>query len=376
LASEARWVAWRYEPRGRKPTKVPYSPGDGKAKCNDPRTWGTRAEAETRARKLIDGQNSGGIGIQLGDLGSGMHLGGIDLDSCFGHDDELAPWAEAILRVVPAYTERSPSGRGLKLFFYVASAHVRPFLDLIGVLPSRWGTRRDAAGEDARDHGPAIEVYLSHRYFAVTDQWWPSQPDYIATLDWPSLERIAQLIPCSKSDGAVRNGKDTSRSAIAFRKGIELRRSCATFEQMCEALRSDPETREWVRENCEANDQRQLRRIYDAPDDDFERSEKGAVIPNSQVNIRLGLAKLGVRVAHNIFADRTLVDGPDDKPRRYLGDPKLEALYLLVDSGFVRVSISSAWSCKTKRGGIRFIRSGTISPHCIGMANPGSRHGW
>src|SRR5262249_40905366 len=151
---------------------------------------------------------------------------------CFGHDDELAPWAEAILGAAPTYTERSPSGRGLKLFSYVASAHVRPFLDLIGVLPSRWGTRRDAAGEDARDHGPAIEVYLSHRYFAVTDQWWPSQPDYIATLDWPSLERIAQLIPCSKSDGAVRNGKDTSRSAIAFRKGIELRRSCATFEQM------------------------------------------------------------------------------------------------------------------------------------------------
>src|SRR3954452_2956512 len=52
LAGDPRWVVWRNELRGKKgkPTKVPYAPGgDGKAKANDPATWGTRSEAEARA---------------------------------------------------------------------------------------------------------------------------------------------------------------------------------------------------------------------------------------------------------------------------------------------------------------------------------------
>src|SRR5216683_2164223 len=33
----------------------------------------------------------------------------------------------------------------------------RPFLDRIDVQPGHWGCRRGVPGEDARDHGPAIE---------------------------------------------------------------------------------------------------------------------------------------------------------------------------------------------------------------------------
>jgi len=50
LAYERRWVAWRTELRGGKPTKVPYAPLGGRAKADDPSTWGTRAEAEGRAQ--------------------------------------------------------------------------------------------------------------------------------------------------------------------------------------------------------------------------------------------------------------------------------------------------------------------------------------
>ena len=63
LADEPRWVAWRNEDRGRKPTKIPYAPKGQRAKADDPSTWGTRAEAEARASKIINGQG-GGIGIQ------------------------------------------------------------------------------------------------------------------------------------------------------------------------------------------------------------------------------------------------------------------------------------------------------------------------
>jgi hypothetical protein len=79
LAGEQRWVAWRNELRGSDQTKVPYSSAGKKAKANDPSTWSIRVAAEARAAKVVNGQG-GGIGLQLGDLGGGSHLGGIDLD--------------------------------------------------------------------------------------------------------------------------------------------------------------------------------------------------------------------------------------------------------------------------------------------------------
>jgi Family of unknown function (DUF5906) len=266
LAEEPRWVAWRNEKRGNhgKPTKVPYAPNGGKAKADDPATWGTRTVAEATAAKLVNGQ-AGGVGIELGDLGGDTFLAGIDLDSCLDEDGTLAPWAQAILDVVPSYGEKSPSGGGLKLFFFIASEDVRPFLDLIGVAPSQWGTRRDAPGESSRAHGPAVEIYLSHRYFAVTDQRWPSQPDAVQMLDWSVLEQLARAIPPPKPTSPTGNlgVGDNSRSAIAFRKGAALRRAGHSFEQMVEALRLDPETADWVREKGMPSGLRELQRIWD-----------------------------------------------------------------------------------------------------------------
>src|SRR5262249_1608187 len=60
-----------------------------------------------------------------------------------------------------------------------------------------------------------------------------------------------------------RGGGDHSRSAIAFRKGIVLRREGKTFEGMSAALRADSETADWVREKGDAHGGRELRRIWD-----------------------------------------------------------------------------------------------------------------
>src|SRR5947209_1419611 len=157
LAHELRWVAWRIEIRGGKRTKDPYAPSGGRARADDPLTWGTRDEAERCAARLVNGQG-GGVGIQLGDLGTDVHLAGIDLDSCLGEDGTLAEWAQAILDAVPSYAEVSPSGHGLKLFFYMMISDARPFLDRIGAQYGQWGVRRDVPGKDARGHGPAVEV--------------------------------------------------------------------------------------------------------------------------------------------------------------------------------------------------------------------------
>jgi putative DNA primase/helicase len=262
LAQEARWVAWRNELRGSKPTKVPYAPNGRKAKADDPATWGTRDEAERCAARLVNGKG-GGIGIQLGDLGNYVHLAGIELDSCLGEDGTLAEWAQAILDAVPSYAEVSPSGQGLKLFFYHDQR--RP------TFPRRHRRSARAMGNSARcaaktlgGHGPAVEVYLSHRYFTVTGNKWAGAADELTLVDGANLDRLAALIPPGKSANSSRgNGLDNSRSAIAFRKGVALRRVGKSFDEMCAALRADPETADWVREKGDAYGGRELRRIWD-----------------------------------------------------------------------------------------------------------------
>jgi predicted P-loop ATPase len=262
FAHEARWVAWRSEPRGCKVTKVPYAPTGRRAKADDPATWGTRAEAEARAKKIVNGQG-GGIGIQLGDLGEGTHLCGIDLDSCIAEDGALAAWALEILRTAPTYTERSPSGRGLKLFFCTASEDVRPFLDRIRVRHDDWGTRRGVTGEDGRDHGPAVEVYVAGRFFAVTADRWPGTPDKLATLDAATLDRLAAVIPVAKSSRADGwNDVDNSRSAIAFRMGLAMHRAGRSFEEFSVAVRTAPRTAAWYTEKGVADGDRELHRIW------------------------------------------------------------------------------------------------------------------
>jgi predicted P-loop ATPase len=262
LESEPRWVAWRIETRGGKPTKVPYAPQVGRAKADDPSTWGTRAEAETRAAKIVNGQG-GGIGIELGDLGSGAFLAGIDLDSCITDDGALAPWAAEILRDVLTYTERSPSGRGLKLYFRAASEHVRPFLDRIGVQPDGWGARRSVPGQDGRNHGPAIEVYFAGRFFAVTEDRWPGTPNRLTTLNAATLDRLTALIPKAKSTNVNdQSATDNSRSAIAFRIGLTMCRVGRSYEEYCEALRSDTRTADWYAEKGLLEDGRELCRIW------------------------------------------------------------------------------------------------------------------
>jgi len=264
LAADPVWVAWRNELRGGKPTKVPYAPDGRKAKSDDASTRGTRREAETEAARIVNGLG-GGIGIELGDLNAGIFIVGIDLDSCLRTDGTLADWARPFLAVVPSYTEISPSGGGLKTFFYMAAEGVRPFLELTGVKPENWGFSRSIPGERPKtDHGPGIELYTARRYFTVTGNLWPDQPKELVALDWPALQRLAQIIPLpdqERSSGGT--GRDNSRSSIAFRKGATLKATGKSFEEFCEALQRDPETADWYAEKGAPNGERELHRIWD-----------------------------------------------------------------------------------------------------------------
>jgi hypothetical protein len=92
---------------------------------------------------------------------------------------------------------------------------------------------------------------------------WPELSDL---LDWPTLERLAALVPSRRSGSAAKRDRaargDDSRSGIAFRKGCALKRAGKTFEEMAEALLADPETADWVREKGLAYGGRELQRIW------------------------------------------------------------------------------------------------------------------
>ncbi len=272
LAASPIWVAWQSEERNGDRTKVPYSPfGNGKAKADDARTWGTRAQAEARAERLPKPCQEGGIGLEFTVNASGQALGGVDLDTCRSKDGAIAPWAMQVIERLGTYSEVSPSGTGVKAFFTFDAAALDKLREMSLIEPGdgegrKPGFGRKFANGDGK-HAPAIEVHLGNRYFAVTDQHYEGTPielRHVALEDLIWLLRdagpaFAAATKRSKKPG----GRDNTRSAVAFRKGIAHRRAGKSFEQMCKALRADPETADWYREKGEAAGSRELKRIWD-----------------------------------------------------------------------------------------------------------------
>ena len=283
FAEEPRWLSWRLQVRGSAkagPTKVPYDPTRsgadfGYGSSTDPATWGTRAQAERRAKELSRGGVTG-IGITLGplgDLGDGAFLAGVDLDSSLANG-VLADWAASVLAVVQSYAEISPSGNGVKSFFLIREEHVRPFLDLIDVPAGQWGCKRGIPGLDGSAHGPAIETYCAERYFTVTERLWSAAHPLPVLLAWTQLQALAALVPSAPpqrprgaagaglSRGSARrpgNGGDNSRSARAVRAALQ--RQPDSFAEMTAHLREHPGdagVRDWAAEV----DDRQLERLW------------------------------------------------------------------------------------------------------------------
>ena len=272
LAATPRWVAWQTEDRNGKPTKVPYSPGGGKAMANNPATWGIRAAAEARANKLPKPFGMGGVGLQLGELdnGDGLVLAGIDLDTCRDPAGGIAAWAREVLDRFASYAEVSPSGTGIKTFLLIEAADLQALQPHLATGGGR--AFKAAAGE----HPPGIELYTAGRYFAVTGEHLDGaaadlQPVALATLLWllrnagPALagEACVHDQPARKPQAT-----DKSRSALALHKGANLRRTGHTFEGMVEAMSLDPEVATWTLAKGMPNQRRELHRIWDKAGND------------------------------------------------------------------------------------------------------------
>jgi predicted P-loop ATPase len=259
FANQPRWVAWRPEERGGKLTKIPYGRDARRAKADDASTWLTRADAEKLAMRIVNGKG-GGVGIELGDLGDGIGLAGVDLDTCLS-GTTFEPWAQEIIDRFASYTETSPSGTGAKILFRYRIADI----DTIrGAMGTRHGKSFARKNGDGQGHPPAIELHISNRYFAVTNQKIDTSSDELGLVDLDTLLWVIQVAgPTFIGNATKGSSTDGSRSAAAFRKGAALRRQGATFEEMVEALRADTATAAWCQEK---GDERQFRRIWDKAD--------------------------------------------------------------------------------------------------------------
>lgn len=111
LKDTGGWCVWRYEQRESrdKPTKVPYNPRTGgRAMSNNPNTFTSYQEAVNALER--GGYDGLGVGIFSG-------LCAIDIDGCLDEDGTPSPLAVDVISTMESYTETSPSGRGVRIFF-------------------------------------------------------------------------------------------------------------------------------------------------------------------------------------------------------------------------------------------------------------------
>ena len=153
LTDLRQWICWRLEPdpKSDKPRKVPYDPRTGRrASSTNPDTWGTLAEAEAARDKYM----FTGLGFVFTD---DCGLVGVDIDHCRNEDGSWNETAATILEKWPSYTEVSPSGSGLHIFFR-------------GKMPGK-GNKNSTSG---------VEMYAAARYFTMTGNHLEGTPENIA----------------------------------------------------------------------------------------------------------------------------------------------------------------------------------------------------
>ena len=110
LRRRRQWVVWKLEERDGELTKVPYTPGSKRrASSTDLETWRSFGEALS----ALESRRFDGIGFMFS---SGDPYTGIDLDGCRNPETgAIRREAQEIIESLDAYTEVSPSGKGVHI---------------------------------------------------------------------------------------------------------------------------------------------------------------------------------------------------------------------------------------------------------------------
>lgn len=190
LTSRRQWICWRMERTRKtdKPTKTPYDPHTGRrASSIDPATWGTLDEARSAYEKY----GYSGIGFVFV---KNDDIVGVDIDHCLDKaTGTLNETAAAIIGRCATYTEVSPSGEGVHLFFH-------------GIVPEGGN----------KNSGTGVEMYAHSRYFTMTGNRLGDAPmtisrdtDALAWIHATYVEKPKPQKPLKKQSSAA---KPKSRS--------------------------------------------------------------------------------------------------------------------------------------------------------------------
>ena len=210
------WVGWHSVPReGQLPLKMPDSIPGG-----SPTTVKNLLAADCRSAYEVakaHGDN-GGYGLVLGTpLSDGTIPFGIDLDSCI-QDGTTAPWAQQAINRFGTYAEVSPSGTGIKLFGLIDPETLPAVQDLIArSRKSKSGSRnaRKWAWKTDGEHPPAIEIFLSGRWFAFTGRHLLGTPAEFQVVDFAAFADIIEKI------GPALEASDPSRQSASAEVGSD-----------------------------------------------------------------------------------------------------------------------------------------------------------
>jgi putative DNA primase/helicase len=173
LKERSQWVVWRYAVVEGEIKKPPFTPRTGRlASVANSASW---ASFDT-ARRAYESGKYAGIGFMLV---SGIV--GIDIDHCI-KDGQLSPPAQKIQQNLNTYTERSPSGEGIRLFMH-------------GTLPGPYRRRGN------------IELYQDRRYLTVTGHQLDGSSAVLST-NQTALEAVYSKLfpPMQRTENTVGGG--------------------------------------------------------------------------------------------------------------------------------------------------------------------------
>lgn len=117
LKNNALFCTWRLTDRGGRMAKLPYNPLTGSlARSDNPNTFNNYS---TTVKYLPQYYGINAENEITGGLGLGLFNGfsAIDIDNCIDPKGNLTELATDIIEFMDSYTEKSPSGRGIRIIF-------------------------------------------------------------------------------------------------------------------------------------------------------------------------------------------------------------------------------------------------------------------
>ena len=189
-----QWVNWKFGINSEnRLTKVPYQINGPKADPTDPSTWSGFDEVIA----AYDKHGFDGVGYVAT---SDNDIIGIDIDHCV-IDENIESWALSIAEQLNSYTEKSPSGSGLRIFVH-------------GKIKDQERKKRNGFGAEGKG---AVEVYQEKRFFTITGHRFDKFPEKVESRD-TEINEIYETYLKPESprsyDGTAKNPKSQGNESI------------------------------------------------------------------------------------------------------------------------------------------------------------------